>query len=283
MDDEELTVAEIRSAISCKQIVEALGFSLDKDKTALREERSPSTHIWDDHWYDFGSGEHGDVIDLVMRCTDATFFQALRKLRQFALMNDIEPGSIPTAVERPVLDASVLLGDMCCEPSAAHERQLRAITGLDHDYLKWVLVPVTVGHAIEHEHGVKLRLFDGTKSSVPGSVYDQLYFPPTFPEARPGSPLIVCEGESDAWAFASRGHNVASLPSGCGSWKDSFITHGWPAKTYVCMDNDKAGQDAADKIFMSILKSGRDVEKLEVPFLYNDAREAFTNGWVPKL
>ena len=61
MDDEELSIAEIRSAISCKQIVEALGFSLDKDKTALREERSPSTHIWDDHWYDFGSGEHGHL------------------------------------------------------------------------------------------------------------------------------------------------------------------------------------------------------------------------------
>ena len=279
MDEEELTVAEIRSAISCKQIVEALGFSLDKDKTALREERSPSTHVWDDHWYDFGSGEHGDVIDLVMRCTDCTFFQALRTLRKFALMNDIEPGTIPKAVERPVLDATVLLGDMCCEPTAAHQKQLEAITGVDQDYLRVVMIPVTVGHAVKHAHGVKLRLFDGTKSSVPGSVFDTLYCPPANVHF---DPVVVCEGESDAWAFGSRGHAVFSLPSGCGSWKDSFAG-GLPAKTYVCMDNDKAGQDAADKIFMSILKTGRDVAKLEVPFLYNDAREAFTNGWKPKL
>jgi hypothetical protein len=282
VDDEELSVDEIRSAISCKQIIEALGFSLERDKTALREERSPSTHVWDDHWYDFGSGEHGDVIDLVRRCTGCTFGQALRQLRRFALMNDIEPGSIPKAVERPVLDAMALVGDMLCEPSAAHLGQLEGVSGVDPLYLQRVMVPVTVGHAILHEHGVKLRLFDGGKSSIPGSVYDCLYRPPIFPEPRPVcSHIVICEGESDAWAFASRGINVASLPSGAGSWKDSFLDELWPAKTLVCMDNDKAGQDARDKIFMSILKTGRDVEILEVPFLYNDARQAFAAGWTP--
>jgi DNA primase len=280
VDDEQLSIEDLRTAISCKQIVEAMGFTLERDKTSLREERSPSTHIWDDHWYDFGSGEHGDVIDLVMRCTECSFVQALRQLRRFASMNDIEPGSIPKAVERPVLDASVLLADMVVEASDAHEKALQAISGVDPGYLRMVLIPVTVGHAVKHVHGVKLRLFDGTKSSVPGSVYDAMYQPPVMRCYL--DRIVICEGESDAWAFASRSHAVASLPSGCGSWKDSFAG-GLPARTYVCMDNDKAGRDAADKIFMSILKTGRDVEMLEVPFLYKDARQAFTNGWEPKL
>jgi DNA primase len=282
MDDEQLSIEDLRTAISCKQIVEAMGFVLERDKTSLREERSPSTHVWDDHWYDFGSGEHGDVIDLVMRCTECSFVQALRQLRRFASMNDIEPGSIPKAVERPVLDASVLLADMVVEASDAHEKALQAISGVDAGYLHMVLIPVTVGHAVKHAHGVKLRLFDGTKSSVPGSVYDELYAPPIW-MASIDSPLVICEGESDAWAFASRSHAVASLPSGCGSWKDSFVDQHFTPKVYVCMDNDKAGRDAADRIFMKILKTGRDVEMLEVPFLYKDARQAFTNGWEPKL
>ena len=52
-------------------------------------------------------------------------------------------------------------------------------------------------------------------------------------------------------------------------------------KVWLCMDNDKAGEAARDKLTRKIgfLK----VEHLRVPQLYSDAREAIAAGWRPSL
>ena len=73
-----------------------------------------------------------------------------------------------------------------------------------------------------------------------------------------------------------------ALPSGASSWKDAWLEDlEQYEKVYLCMDNDRAGQAARDKLTRKIgwLKA----EQLRVPPLYNDAREAIAAGWRPTL
>jgi len=49
---------------------------------ALRDERTPSCKYYADknRWHDFGTGEGGTVIDLVMKLYDCSFKEAIKKL-----------------------------------------------------------------------------------------------------------------------------------------------------------------------------------------------------------
>jgi hypothetical protein len=46
----------------------------------FRDERTPSLVVFVDHFHDFGSGEHGDVIDFVQRMERVSFSQAVKIL-----------------------------------------------------------------------------------------------------------------------------------------------------------------------------------------------------------
>lgn len=48
----------------------------------LRDEKTPSCKWYKEKntWHDFGSGEHGDVIDLIMKLNNCTFQEACRLL-----------------------------------------------------------------------------------------------------------------------------------------------------------------------------------------------------------
>lgn len=48
----------------------------------FRNERTPSFAVYSDHWHDFGSGEHGDVIDFIQRIENLTFPEAVRILAE---------------------------------------------------------------------------------------------------------------------------------------------------------------------------------------------------------
>ena len=44
------------------------------------EDRTPSMKIYEDHFYCYGCGEHGDMIDLVGRLFSVSPFQAAQRL-----------------------------------------------------------------------------------------------------------------------------------------------------------------------------------------------------------
>ena len=70
MKDFKTTIQEIKSRISCVEYARQNGLSISKsgDRCAspLRIGASNQTSFWvfDEHWYDWGSGSGGDVIDL---------------------------------------------------------------------------------------------------------------------------------------------------------------------------------------------------------------------------
>lgn len=56
----------------------------------FRKERTPSFAVHQDGgWYDFGSGDHGDIIDLCMRLHGVTITEAIEAFEQ---MLGIESG-----------------------------------------------------------------------------------------------------------------------------------------------------------------------------------------------
>ena len=46
----------------------------------FHDEKSPSLHIWDDHYHCFGCGAHGDAISFVMQSEGAGFMEAIERL-----------------------------------------------------------------------------------------------------------------------------------------------------------------------------------------------------------
>jgi hypothetical protein len=134
-------------------------------------------------------------------------------------------------------------------------------------------------------YGVKVRAPDGTKTSWPGSQFTHRLYDPTGWQGEPCPTVVICEGESDCWAlnahFTGQYVSVFALPSGAASWKDAWLDDLRDRTVYICMDNDRAGQAARDKLTRKIgyLRT----EQLWVPPLYNDAREAIGMGWMPEL
>jgi DNA primase len=46
----------------------------------FHNEKTPSLHIWDDHYHCFGCGAHGDAISFVMQSEGASFMEAVERL-----------------------------------------------------------------------------------------------------------------------------------------------------------------------------------------------------------
>ena len=96
---------------------------------------------------------------------------------------------------------------------------------------------------------------------------------------------MITEGESDAWALiwaTARSVDVLALPSGSSSWKDHWLDDlTCYDRVLLCMDNDRAGKQALDKLLLKVGYSR--AEPLRVPQLYTDAREAVEAGWRPEV
>lgn len=50
-------------------------------------ERTPSFHVWDDHYHCFGCGAHGSVIDFVMQADKIGFREAVERIAMLAGMS----------------------------------------------------------------------------------------------------------------------------------------------------------------------------------------------------
>lgn len=276
-----------KSMLTVPELLEVYGFEVGASgKFALRDERTPSTHAYEDHYWDFGSGEGGDLIDLVMKLEGCTFNQALSKVIHKALKAGREPGDVERHPVREVVDFT--------EQLAVHGNVVgsawREFTSLNPprnckiDYgNQAMLIPHRDGAGC---YGVKVRGWDGSKSAWPGSQFTKrLYDPQGWADPDSEGDCVICEGESDCWALTSvlpDSVAVLALPSGASCWKDHWLADIQLAqRVFICMDNDRAGQQAREKIASKV--GHLRAEQLRVPPLYNDAREAIAAGWRPAL
>jgi DNA primase len=72
-------------------------------------EKTPSFHVYDDHFHCFGCGEHGDAIGFVMQSEGAGFMEAVERLAGEAGLDVPKPSPAAAEAERERLDLSGVL------------------------------------------------------------------------------------------------------------------------------------------------------------------------------
>ena len=72
-------------------------------------EKTPSFHVYEDHYHCFGCGEHGDAIAFVMKSQGATFTEAVAQLAAEASMEVPKPSPAAAAAEQRRLDLHAVL------------------------------------------------------------------------------------------------------------------------------------------------------------------------------
>lgn len=291
--------AILKTTITMTELVELCGRDVQKDKVRPPwnpTERTPSTHLYEDHFYDYGSGKHGDIFDWIAEefVADGHEPPALPRLvwkvRDIALKGGKEPGDVEA---QPVRRLENLAFDMPGEPVTELLGLGVSWYGICRDQDGTIYVPHVEPQeppgAPDLVYGIKLRHPDGRKSSVPGSQFThRLYHPYGWRFLWGNGTAIIVEGESDSWAMIEAtadlelGVDVFALPSGASAWKDHWLEDLEPySEILLCFDNDRAGKQALDKVTRKI---GFDRAKaLPVPQLYNDVREAVAAGWEPSL
>lgn len=251
------------------------------------DERTPSLHLYDDHWYDFAAGKGGDVIDFVRAVyPEMSINDVLWKLWRKALNVGKEPGDVERQPVRNVVDFSQQLAGLTYDRSLIDVWEERLGVPIPASCRHVATVDLAIPHADQDGvYGVKVRASNGAKSAWPGSQFTKrLYHSGGWATTAVDSDVVITEGESDAWAMQSVLDPrvlVLALPSGAQSWKDSWLdTDLRGARSVrVCLDNDTAGREARVKLLTKIDRS----RSLMVPDLFNDAREAIAAGWQPAL
>lgn len=298
-DVEDMTlmdkVAAIKASVGPLDLADSLDLDVVDGKIHSpynQADDTPSCHLYEDHFYDYSTGNGGDVIDLYMLLAKCSWGSAVNRLLKGAMAMDADVGRIqrPTVVEADLTDQWRQLREDYHSYATFWVGQLKPLTAefLWDMHLNNQLIAGEDTMWIPHWHngkvtGIKIRQRDGRKSAVPGSQFGRgLYFADRWPDNRVA---VIAEGESDCWAMAQALDstvNVYALPGGAGLWRDQWLQELQQyGKVYTCFDNDQAGQKATEKVRRAV-GWGR-WQELKVPQLYNDAREALAAGWVPKL
>jgi hypothetical protein len=286
----EQQVEAIKATVTVPDVAQLLGFEPDsRGKIASpwhQEERTPSCHLYDDHFWDYSTGQGGDIFDLVKAFyPDASLRKIMNDLRNKALHAGLEVGDVER--QRPTE-----LQDFTSELALMEGAHLVDV---------WEGMHVTPFGLVQHEgdiyvlhrepgrvYGVKVRYGSGAKGSWAGSQFTHRLYDPYGWNASytPKDWVVITEGESDAWALIHAGlsdeADVLALPSGASAWKDHWLEDLTAYnRVYLCFDNDKAGKDALDKVTrrIGVIRA----HTLRVPQLLNDAREAVKAGWQPSL
>lgn len=296
--EEQPTIELLKQTITMHEVVELLGYEVGSDNKITSpwnpDERTPSCHVYEDHIYDYSTGNHADIIDLVMILDPeiTNISTAIWLLWNKALRAGKEPGDVEREPLKSVVDFTDDWPSHIMWDRFMWEREI----GCPLPFPTLCLEDTSNGQTfqpsnnllIAHRdadgiYGVKVRTRAGAKSAWPGSQFTKrLYHPFGHDYIYPGPGIaVITEGESDCWHvqhLISGSAEVFALPSGAGSWKDSWLEDLEPYERVVLiMDNDAAGKQARDKLERKI--GFLRVEHEFVPQLYSDVREAVAAGW----
>lgn len=239
--------------------------SHDGVKISIRDEGIPSCHIYEDGFYDYGSGQGGSVVDFYMLVAGKSkLLQSCKDL----LNGEIGSGG---TVKRSVKELVILTDRFMSESDSLEAHRKDVLWFLEHkwDPITFVTAGLSGVRATKHGIwipfwkgddvvGVKVRGWSGVKTAMKGSSFTTGLWSP-FSEPKPTKTLVLCEGESDTLALWQHlrplGHLpfvVAGLPSGAGRWNEKWLEP-WllpeeQTTVVVMQDNDESGQKVADKI-----------------------------------
>lgn len=292
-----MTAAEVKAAISPVSVLEAFGidvpFSGKINSPWNQADHTPSCHVYDDHVYDFSTGQGGDVIDLTMALTDKDFRDAKRWLSQLIQFNGPELVEVKKQSEKPLKFFTEDYRAITNSWTVAMQEMVRTRWGISPAELlevadvRAVQDTLYIPHWFEGEVvGVKVRRTSGEKTAIPGSNFSKRLYSGGLHASRFGEKAacaVLVEGEPDAWVMSLmpdqyNQRSVYALPAGAGVWKDEWADalldkHD---EVWVCMDNDSAGEKAREKITRSLKWN---CKQLMVPALYNDVADAYKAGW----
>lgn len=240
-----------------------------------RNERTPSLHVYEDgHWFDYGEGVGGDVIDFVGRFLYGTSYNPsahFQDVIDYLGGLDITPmrpskQERPRPVEKPKLaiDKEMVLR---WHKAMSEERREywygRGIMdpAIDHFLLGWDGERYTIPHMYRGQvFGVKRR-----ESEIPDYFAGNKYV--AIKGSRPGifnaeilrveNSVIICEGEIDCILLNQYGFPAVSPTNGAGTFKAEWVRLFTSVQDIrVLYDNDDAGRAGAMKV-KSLLRRAR--------------------------
>jgi hypothetical protein len=240
-----------------------------------RSDGTPSVHIYDDgHWYDFGEGVGGDVIDFVGRFyfgagyNAATHFQDVVD-RLGGL--DIAPARTPQperlAAPKPKPKLKIDMADVrrwhdTMPPARREYWYARGLMDpiVDQHLLGWDGRRYTIPHLYRNvPFGVKRRRDDHNPDGI-----DAKYI--CVANSRAGifnaevlatePHVIVCEGEIDCLLLNQYGYPAVSGTAGAATWKAEWARFfaGVPRVTLL-FDNDEAGRIGARGVWQTMRRA----------------------------
>lgn len=120
-----------KASVSVREAAEMYGLKIGRNKMAncpFHNDRSPSFYIQADHFYCFGCGEHGDVIDLTAGLFGLSKIEAARKL-----LNDFGVNQCETSAKTKAQRASTY------EKVSSHTAEQRCVKALsEYRRLLWL-------------------------------------------------------------------------------------------------------------------------------------------------
>lgn len=236
-------------------------------------------------WFDFATGEGGDLIDLWCVTRNVSLPEALSQIKHFVGVQDPE-------WKRPKKSYTVPKKPKCQRPGGEAFKWLTETRKLSEDTIQTFQIAVDGDKII-----LPFKRGPEKDSPMPMCKWRSITSKDTRPTSSGQMPCLfgwqampkdarectICEGEFDAMALRDFGYHALSVPFGGGKGeKQAWIENEFDDLQrfdliYVCMDADKVGREAAIEI---VERLGRDRCRI-VNLPAKDANDCLIEG-VPR-
>lgn len=261
----------LKHSVSMRRVLEMLNMEPPNRDGKIRSivntaDKTPSLHIYEDHWYDFSTGQYGDQIEFIKIVKECSYGEALQ-----ILSGERNPGKFRRRkVDTQVSKIEDLTQQFESEPEGS-ELAIQRAAGFVAAKWEYLTVEDIIEFGVKVSEtelwiphrdkegvvrGIKIRdITSGAKYAVTGSRFtNQLYRIDTHSQAHIA---LLAEGESDLWCLVKwLNHSPYkslvqgfALPSGAAAWNDEFKKELLDFDTVILMlDDDQAGTAASEKI-----------------------------------